>query len=574
MSTNRVNTLDRVHEALGEDEPHSLRAQFGAVSECAILAKTDAQGRITFANDRFVDISGYSREELLGQDHRIVNSGHHPKAFFREMWRTIAGARVWRGEVCNRAKDGHLYWVDTVIMPIADADGKLEGYWSVRFDITSRKMAEEQSKRAGEALEESNLVRGEQARCLGVLSEASWELSRSACQRSVLSVAARAAADLGSCRYAGIFMRDDPVSPIVEHSSYYDETVLAAHNDARVRRCVERVLRDGGAEVVVDRHAPLGGERSAVSDGPIAAAAICYGEDRLGAVVVGRPMPSSPLHHHHAELPYLTLLCNIVGSAYVEMGYRAQLIDTQDAVVRSMGTLAEYRDQETATHLSRVTKYAELLAEWYVGVADSGETGLEALVPTIRRAMPLHDVGKICLPDEILKSTARFTTAERRLMEQHTVFGARIIDDMIGHSHSAGFLSVAREIAIGHHERWDGKGYPYGFAGEAIPLPARIAKVADVYDALRSKRRYKAALSHEEAAELMKTEMRSHFDPTLLEGFLTLQERFVEVSQSLIDEELALADLSAVVGFAAGSVAPGTTGDAPAAGSVREGARQ
>jgi PAS domain S-box-containing protein len=145
----RSNTLHETELALRQSELDTLEArrlvlqQKEALNEHAIVAVTDLRGRITHANDKFCAISGYDRSELLGNDHRIVNSGHHPRGFFKALWATIGRGEVWRGEICNRAKDGSRYWVETTIVPSRGSDGEVDSYVAIRAEVTARKTYEQ-----------------------------------------------------------------------------------------------------------------------------------------------------------------------------------------------------------------------------------------------------------------------------------------------------------------------------------------------------------------------------------------------------------------------------------------------
>jgi putative two-component system response regulator len=194
------------------------------------------------------------------------------------------------------------------------------------------------------------------------------------------------------------------------------------------------------------------------------------------------------------------------------------LLATRQQVVHCLGKAAEYKDNETGLHVIRMSHYSRLLAET---VGYEGDE-LEDLFS----AAPMHDVGKIGIPDAILRKPGRLTPEELEVMRKHPEIGAMIIGE-----NQTGMLALAYNIALCHHEKWDGSGYPRGLKARDIPLEARIVAIADVYDALTTIRPYKRAWSVEEAVAHLREQAGSHFDPQLVENFLTRLPEVLEVAQ-------------------------------------------
>lgn len=184
-----------------------------------------------------------------------------------------------------------------------------------------------------------------------------------------------------------------------------------------------------------------------------------------------------------------------------------ELQQTRMQVVQRLGMAAEFRDEETGNHILRMSHISELLARTIGWDDDDCELML--------MASPMHDIGKIGIPDHILLKPGKFEPDEWEIMKTHATIGGKLLD-----GDDSGLMQMAREIALSHHEKWDGSGYPNGLAGEEIPMSGRIAALADVFDALTSQRPYKKAWPVEDAVQLIKDNSGKHFDPQLVEVFL------------------------------------------------------
>lgn len=344
----RINT----HLALSEqkiilekdpEENKILLNQYKEVVDIsAIVSKTDLKGRITYVNKAFTEISGYSKEELLGKNHNIIRHPDVSKNIFKDMWKTIQSKHVWQGEVKNLKKDGGYYVVQSVVMPILDTKGDIEEYISVRYDITD-----------------------------------TYDLQKE-----------------------------------IEH--------------------------------------------------------------------------------------------------------------TQKEVVFTMGAIGETRSKETGNHVKRVAEYSRALAK-HLGLS-------KEIVDLIADASPMHDIGKVAIHDNILHKPSKLTDDEFAIMRTHAELGHK----MLAHSERP-LLRVAARIALEHHERWDGNGYPRHLKGEDISLEGRITAIADVFDALGSDRVYKQAWDDKKIFEYFKKQRSKQFDPKLVDIFFDNLNEFLEIRETFKD---------------------------------------
>jgi len=214
-----------------------------------------------------------------------------------------------------------------------------------------------------------------------------------------------------------------------------------------------------------------------------------------------------------------------------------EIVRTQEVIMIAMGSLAETRDNETGNHIRRTQEYIKVLAEKLRDHPRFKSYLTDETIQILYKSAPLHDIGKVGIPDSILKKPGRLDSEEFEIMKTHTTIGRNaILAAERALSSSTSFLSLAADIAWCHHEKWDGSGYPRGLAGDMIPAAGRLMAIPDVYDALISERIYKRAFSHEEAVGIIEQGLGKHFDPDIAMAFLTISDKFREIARALKDK--------------------------------------
>jgi putative two-component system response regulator len=231
----------------------------------------------------------------------------------------------------------------------------------------------------------------------------------------------------------------------------------------------------------------------------------------------------------------LISITDITATALQSLWHRETQAEAQDAIITALAKLSEYRDPETGAHLERLKIYCQLLCNYLATTHKFREQVTPAFSQDLVRSSPLHDIGKVGIADAILKKPGRLTVDEFEIMKTHAAIGGDTLRTVYEKYPSQNFIKCGMDVAYGHHEKWDGSGYPLGLVGEQIPLVARILALVDVYDALTCRRIYKPPFPREKANSIILEGKGKHFDPDIVDAFMHLEQEFHDIAEQYAD---------------------------------------
>lgn len=256
------------------------------------------------------------------------------------------------------------------------------------------------------------------------------------------------------------------------------------------------------------------------------------------------PMSIFQLHMAYVAVGITSCVCYVFYNDLVQQDTKAELLkeqkkisDMQEQIIARLANLIESRDTETGEHVARTSFYVKTLAEDAMKEKVYTDEINEQYIDLLFTLAPMHDVGKILVSDKLLRKPGKLTPEEYEEIKKHAAYGGDVVKQVLSDIADEKHVQFATEIATSHHERWDGSGYPKGLKGEEIPLNARIMAIADVFDALISKRCYKEAIPPEEAFKIIEEESGTHFDPELVKVFLKYREKYVDIKNANQDSK-------------------------------------
>ena len=455
------------------------------VDERSIISKANKKGIITYVNKPFIEISGYTEEELLGSSHNIVRHEDMPLELFSEMWKTILSKKIWQGKIKNKRKNGDFYVVDTIIKPILNIDGEIEEFIALRIDITELESTKEYFKKLNE---KSSINLKESMRIANAYKEAidkSNIIVRIDLDRNITYV------NDSFCEISGYSKSEILGQPysIIKSSTISDKDYLKYTDE------MFKVLNSGKVwKGKVSNKTKSGSSFDCNST-------------------------AFPIYDKNGNIcEYMGIRHDITA---IELLHR-ELEDTQRELIYRLGEVGETRSKETGNHVKRVANYSKLLAK-KAGMEEDEATRLFA-------ASPMHDIGKIGIPDSILNKPGKLSDEEWIVMKSHASIGFDILKGS-----EREILKAAAIIAYTHHEKWDGSGYPKGLKEEEIHLYGRITAIADVFDALGSDRVYKKSWPLEKILDFFMMQKGKHFDPNLIDLFMSNLDEFLLIRDKYKD---------------------------------------
>lgn len=460
----------------------TLLDQYKAVvDQTTLLSKTDTKGRITYVNEAFETLSGYTAEELIGKPHNIVRHPDVDPSVFKTLWATIKSGKMWHGQIKNRKKDGSAYVVDASIFPIMDEKGSIIEYIAIRHDITE---LEELKELLQKDLQDSNQSLEEKMSLIAQYEKA--------------------------IEQAASYTRTDLEGVITYLNKTHEH--LTGYTKEELIGTTHKVMRDPATpasfykelwECIQQKRIWKGVIKNRNKDGNFIF---------LDTIIV-------PIMNKEGEIrEYMSIQYDVTELLVLQ----EEIVETQREVIYKMGEIAEQRSKETGNHVKRVAAYSRLLAI-KIGMSEEEADLLYA-------ASPMHDIGKVGIPDSILNKPGKLDDHEWEVMRAHADIGYNILKGS-----DRPILKAAAIVAQQHHEKWDGSGYPRLLEGENIHIYGRITAIADVFDALGSDRVYKKGWRLEEILELFRKESGKHFDPELIEVFFEHLPEFLEIRDSLSD---------------------------------------
>lgn len=453
-----------------------------AVDQSVIVSKTDTQGIITFVNEKFCQISGYSNDELIGKPHNVIRHSDMPATTFQELWKSILSAKTWEGVVKNRKKDGTSYWVHTVISPLFDTEGNIVEFIAIRQDVTE---LEEYKKILKDELDITSKNLEEKFHYTSQYEEAinsTTAIIKTDTENFITYVNEK------FCLLSGYLSQEliGRNCEVFRHEKHRKEGLCTRIREEllqkkTVQKIMTNVAKDNSEFVVNNLFYP-----------------IC---DLCGNVI-----EIIQIMHDVTEIVNLN----------------HEIANTQREIVTTMGMIGETRSKETGLHVKRVAEYSYLLAK-LIGLSEEEAT-------LLKEASPMHDIGKVGIPDHILNKPGKLTPEEFEIMKTHSELGY----EMLKHS-TREILQASAVVAYTHHEKWDGSGYPRGLGGDEIPIYGRITAVADVFDALGHDRVYKKAWPLENILDLFTQERGKLFDPNIIDLFFEHLDEFLSIRDRMQD---------------------------------------